>query len=320
MSAVEKTAKTVEEAISLALRELACDESQVEIEVLSAPAKGFLGIGILGAKDARVKVRLKGTADEKGGSLTAGGEKEAAAAGGRPGGEPAARHADTAAPAQAAIPAASGKPGEAIAVGEWRTPEATDKIAGFIQGAVTRMGIEAVMTKNEDDAIIRYALNGPRMGALIGHRGDTLDALQYLASVIAGREREEPRKRIVLDAESYRRRREETLVRLAHRLAAKAKRGRHRMVLEPMSPMERRVIHTALQDDPEVKTLSEGDEPYRRLVIYPVGKDGEINYDQAGERQYDRVGGDRRGGAGRYGGRDDRRDDWKDGRRDDRRD
>ena len=129
--------------------------------------------------------------------------------------------------------------------------------------------------------------------------------MQYLANIISNREKEEPRKRVLLDAEDYRKRREDTLVRLAHRLAGRVKRTGHKVVLEPMSPMERRVIHTALQDDPEVKTLSEGEEPYRRLVISPA--DGGARNDR-GRRGYDQSGG--------YGDRNNR---YRSGQRDQQR-
>jgi spoIIIJ-associated protein len=330
MNTVEKTAKTVEDAVGMALRELNCDKSQVEIEVLSVPAKGFLGI--LGAKDARVKVKRKGADDEADNDAE---EMDAEAAGGvatgaEGGGEAAgavAAGAESGGEAAGAVTAGAengggtetgaavagveknaapgGKPRQAdIAAGQavseasvGTAPAADDKVADFLRGVVTRMGIDAVLTKSEDEEIVRYALNGPRMGTLIGHRGDTLDALQYLTNVIASREREEPRKRILLDAESYRRRREETLVRLAQRLAVKAKRGGHRMVLEPMSPMERRVIHTALQNDPDIKTLSEGEEPYRRLVIYPAG-----SLEWRGERDGEQRSQERNGRRGAYRG------------------
>ena len=147
---------------------------------------------------------------------------------------------------------------------------AEDKIACFLKEATALMGIEVYIEKKEEEETIRYELSGPHMGSVIGRRGDTLDALQYLANIIANKEKTEPRKRILLDAENYRKRREETLIRLAHRLAGRVKRTGHKVVLEPMSPMERRVIHTALQNDPEVKTSSEGEEPYRRLVIFPA--------------------------------------------------
>jgi spoIIIJ-associated protein len=106
------------------------------------------------------------------------------------------------------------------------------------------------------------------MGILIGHRGETLDSLQYLVSLVINKENTGSEyKRVILDTENYRRRREETLVRLANRLAAKARTQSKSVVLEPMNPYERRIIHSALQDNPYVTTHSEGEEPFRKIVI-----------------------------------------------------
>jgi spoIIIJ-associated protein len=251
----------------------------VEVTVLSAPAKGFFGI--FGARAAKVRVVRKAETAVK----TAAAVPKGQAAPGRA--AIAGTGAGTGAGAGGAAPGKAG-PGE-------------DKVAAFIKDVAGLMALEAEIKKTEDEEAVRYALSGPQMGILIGRRGDTLDALQYLANIVAGKEREEPRKRVVLDAEDYRKRREETLVRLANRLAAKAKRSGRRVVLEPMSPVERRVIHTALQNDPQVKTLSEGDEPYRRLVIYPVDADTR----ERDSGRYDRNERFARSG-GRYG---DRRED-----------
>ncbi len=106
-------------------------------------------------------------------------------------------------------------------------------------------------------------LRGEDLGILIGKHGQTLDALQYLTNLAAHRDSEE-RVRVVIDVEDYRKRREETLARLAHRLADRVKLRGERVVLEPMSPHERKVIHTTLQDDLRVTTYSEGEEPFRK--------------------------------------------------------
>jgi spoIIIJ-associated protein len=111
-------------------------------------------------------------------------------------------------------------------------------------------------------------VSGENMGVIIGRRGETLDALQYLTNLVVNRKMHE-RKRIILDAEGYRERRAETLEKLARRLADKVKRTGQRVFLEPMNPQERRIIHTALQNDIYVTTLSEGDEPFRKVVIKP---------------------------------------------------
>ena len=108
------------------------------------------------------------------------------------------------------------------------------------------------------------------MGAVIGRRGETLDALQYLTTLAVNRSSEEYFK-VSLDTENYRSEREKTLVSLANRLAAKAKRTKRNVSLEPMNAYERKIIHSALQDDKEVSTFSVGDEPNRKIIISPKG-------------------------------------------------
>ena len=130
------------------------------------------------------------------------------------------------------------------------------------------MKIEVVMEKfvNKADSTVTLKLHGPDMGILIGKHGQTLDALQYLTNLVANKNSSE-RIRIIIDVEDYRERRIETLSRLAVRLADKVKRNGERVVLEPMNPHERKIIHMALQNDRRITTLSEGEEPYRKVVI-----------------------------------------------------
>jgi spoIIIJ-associated protein len=143
-----------------------------------------------------------------------------------------------------------------------------EKAVQFLSGVFDEMKfpVEIGCIPNEDGFVLD--LSGEDMGILIGRRGQTLDALQYLSNLIANRHATE-KVRIVLDTESYRARREEALIRLAERMASKAIRFRQRVPLEPMSAQERRIIHKALQENPDVETLSEGEEPYRQLVIFP---------------------------------------------------
>jgi spoIIIJ-associated protein len=105
------------------------------------------------------------------------------------------------------------------------------------------------------------------MGILIGYRGETLDSLQYLISLVINKGHEAEYKRVVLDTENYRLKREETLKRLARKIADKVKRTSRAVKLEPMNPYERRVIHSALQNDLDINTYSEGEEPFRRVVV-----------------------------------------------------
>lgn len=137
----------------------------------------------------------------------------------------------------------------------------------FIRDVLNSMEIKAEIKIEEEDNIIKIFLTGPDMGILIGYRGETLDSLQYLISLVINKGHDGEYKRVVLDTENYRIKREETLKRLARRIADKVRRTGKSVKLEPMNPYERRVIHSALQNDFYVKTYSEGDEPFRRVVV-----------------------------------------------------
>ena len=126
------------------------------------------------------------------------------------------------------------------------------------------VNVDIRMVESEEQLLIK--MTGDVLGVLIGRRGDTLDALQYLTSLVVNRGRE-AYLRVSLDRENYRARREEALRRLAMRMASKARRTGRKVVLEPMNPYERRILHSALQNNPYVATHSEGEEPYRRVVI-----------------------------------------------------
>ncbi|NLI60933.1 MAG: protein jag [Clostridiales bacterium] len=141
-----------------------------------------------------------------------------------------------------------------------------DRTKEFLMELLTYMDVEAIVDVTEKEEKVDVELRGRGMGLLIGHRGETLDALQYLTNLVVNKQGLKY-KRINLDAENYRRKREETLRRLAKRLGYKVSKTRKRITLEPMNPFERRIIHAALQNDEYVRTYSEGEEPYRRVVI-----------------------------------------------------
>lgn len=128
------------------------------------------------------------------------------------------------------------------------------------------MKVEIMITKSEDGKNVDVELKGDEMGVLIGKRGQTLDSLQYLTNLAVGKQVNEYVK-VKLDTEDYRKRRKETLENLARNIAYKVKRTKRPVSLEPMNPFERRVIHSALQNDRYVSTHSEGDEPYRYVVV-----------------------------------------------------
>lgn len=136
----------------------------------------------------------------------------------------------------------------------------------FITKVCQAMGVNANAQTSKDGEHWHIDITGPELGILIGRRGDTLDALQYLTNLAVARKLSE-RVRLIVDVEGYRLRREETLVRLAKRLSEKVKRTGIRVVLEPMNPHERRIIHTTLQDEAKISTFSEGDDHNRHVVI-----------------------------------------------------
>lgn len=144
-----------------------------------------------------------------------------------------------------------------------------DKTKAYLNELFDAMEIQADVTIDFDDVnnSMNINLEGPEMGILIGKRGQTLDALQYLISLFVNKE-SESYIRVKLDTENYRARRKDTLENLAKNIAFKVKRSKRSFTLEPMNPYERRIIHSALQNDKYVATRSEGEEPYRKVVVY----------------------------------------------------
>ncbi len=136
----------------------------------------------------------------------------------------------------------------------------------FLSCLTERMGVPVSIELQESEEQLRMQMAGENMSLLIGRRGETLDALQYLTSLTVNRGREDY-LRVSIDTENYRAKREEALRKLAVRMAGRAKKSGRRVALEPMNPYERRILHSALQNDPDVTTHSEGEEPYRRVII-----------------------------------------------------
>jgi spoIIIJ-associated protein len=136
----------------------------------------------------------------------------------------------------------------------------------FVEDITSKMGLELNISSSEEDGIIYIDIDGKDSGTIIGKRGQTLDSLQYLTNLAVNKNTDKYVK-VVINAENYREKRESTLEQLAIRLAGKVSKTKRAVRLEPMNPYERKVIHTTLQDDVRVNTRSEGDEPYRRVVI-----------------------------------------------------
>lgn len=241
LKTLEKSGKTEEAAIAAALEELGLDRDDVSVEIVERAKSGFLGIG---ASPAVVRVQYEAP-DE---------EIETVAE--------AAAESPAAAPAEAQPAAAPAAP--AAAVDE---PEGYARIRAFVSGLLEHMGIQAeIEITARDNGGVNVNLSGSNMGAVIGRRGETLDAIQHLTNYAVNRGSDK-HMHISVDAESYRAKREESLVRLAEKMAAKAIKYKRSMALEPMNSYERHVIHTALQDYEGVTTSSTGTEPNRRVVV-----------------------------------------------------
>ena len=147
------------------------------------------------------------------------------------------------------------------------TDETKEAVSAFLKDTLKAMGMEVEIALDiDEDGSLSVNMSGPNMGILIGKRGQTLDSLQYLANRVANKH-QSGYVRVKLDTENYRARREETLKHLAKNIAHKVKRNRRPVALEPMNPYERRIIHSALQNDPYVTTHSEWEEPYRKVVV-----------------------------------------------------
>lgn len=143
-----------------------------------------------------------------------------------------------------------------------------ERATKFLKDVTSTIGIDVeIEVLEQTNEQVTINLIGKNLGILIGHRGNTLDSLQYLTSLVANRNIEDGYVRIALDAEGYRERRRKTLFHLARRLAEKARTTGRKVVLEPMPPHERRIIHLALQNENDIKTYSEGTEPYRKVII-----------------------------------------------------
>jgi spoIIIJ-associated protein len=142
------------------------------------------------------------------------------------------------------------------------------RAASLVQSILGAMGLSGQVSVREDAEAIYIEINGEKLGALIGRRGETLNALQYLVALAVNRGEEE-KKRVFIDVGGYRKKRDETLRALALKLADKVKRRGRSIVLEPMSPHERRIIHMTLREREDIYTFSEGEEPFRKIVISP---------------------------------------------------
>ena len=262
IKSLEKSARTEEEAVNLALTELGLDRDDVSVEILTRSKSGFLGIG---ACNAVVKVSYE-VPDPKP-------EKIEKAPAPKPEKKPSEKKAEQ----KPAKPAAKqdNKPAqpkaEPVKVAAPVNPDEPAEYAAirsFLSGLLEKMGVKADIEigPRADADGIDVKLSGNSMGAIIGRRGETLDAIQHLTNYAVNRGSDK-RLHINVDAEGYRSKREESLVKLAEKMAEKAIKYKRSMALEPMNSYERHVIHSALQKYEGVTTASTGVEPNRRVVV-----------------------------------------------------
>ena len=274
MDYIQVSAKTVEDAVLEAAMKLATTRDHLEYEVIEKGSAGFLGFG---AKNAVIKARA--LSDEEI-------EKSEKAA-------PSVEVKEVKKEIKKEIKKEVVKPEPSKVEKTVKVEEPVKKVVvpgkeisaeDFLKDVFKAMDmvVDIKVTENKEENTMDIELSGEEMGVLIGKRGQTLDSLQYLVSLVVNKYSDEY-VRVKIDTENYRERRKETLENLARNIAYKVKRTRKTVSLEPMNPYERRVIHSALQNDRYVTTHSEGEEPYRRVVV--TLKDNHRNhYHKKGER------------------------------------
>lgn len=249
---IRVSAKTVDDAITEALIQLGVTSDRLEYEVIEKGSSGFLGIGM---KQAVIEARRKP--------------------------EPVAEVKEETIPVEEVKPSVvKEQVSEPVQEKQEEEParkkatelaevsdEAIKAVEAFLNDTLKAMDMDVeIVSEVDSEGALSVEMKGSNMGILIGKRGQTLDALQYLANRVANKH-QDGYVRVKLDTENYRARREETLRHLAKNIAFKVKRTRRAVSLEPMNPYERRIIHAALQSDPHVTTHSEGEEPYRKVVV-----------------------------------------------------
>lgn len=267
---IRVSAKTVDDAITEALIQLGVTSDRLEYEVIEKGSAGFLGIGM---KQAVIEARRKPEPKEE--KIEEPVVEEPVKA------EP--KKVETVQPQKAAAEKKADEPQKAAfekavekevkeeVKKETKLvevqPQTIEAVEDFLKNTMKAMDMEVELkTEIDQDGALCVDMSEEHMGILIGKRGQTLDSLQYLANRVANKH-QEGYVRVKLDTENYRARREETLRHLAKNIAHKVKRNRRPVALEPMNPYERRIIHSALQSDPYVMTHSEGEEPFRKVVI-----------------------------------------------------
>ena len=226
--------KTVKEAILKAVESLGVNEEELEIKVVQEPFKGILGIG---QKDAQIEVSLKETT--------------------------VAEMLDI---EETAVIEENKVEHESVAIKAGIKEEKIARATAFIKEIISQLGYTVEYFIREEQNFVIINIRGKNAGKLIGKRGETLYAIQYLVNIAANK-KDEANLKFLIDIEDFRKKREKTLINLANKLARQVKESGNKVVLEPMNPLERKIIHTALQKFPDIDTSSEGEEGQRHIVI-----------------------------------------------------
>lgn len=255
MKFVETFGKTREEAVEKAARELGVSKEDLIVEILEEGNKGFLGL--IGAKDFKIKASIKESAqiDFSPKDILFGVEEEK-------------KSEDKSMKEEKFVSTEESEKSSAPVISDEQIKESVDQFLGDV---FKSLQIEAKTSIHREGDIVKVMIEGENAGVLIGRRGEALDSLQLLLGLAVNKTAEGYVK-LQLDIENYREKREESLVRYAHKMARMASKQRRNIRLEPMSPNERRIVHSALQSDSYVTTYSEGDEPYRKVVIAVRGR------------------------------------------------
>lgn len=273
----EKWGVDVEEAVKLALMDLKLSRDEVEVTVLEEPSKGFFGIG---SKLAKVRVEKKKelkeepvpeTVKEKPVSQEDKAEKRREEShskdnkNNKKNRNRKENRKEKKVSEKNDAYVESSLNIEIVDKNELKDVEEHEAL-DFLKDITEKMGLNLAFDVKVGEDIVYIEMSGKDSGTVIGKRGQTLDAIQYLISLVLNKDKEKYIK-VVVDAENYRAKRQKTLEQLANRLAAKVIKTKRYVRLEPMNPYERKIIHATLQNNPEINTRSEGEEPYRRVVI-----------------------------------------------------
>lgn len=283
---VEKTAKNLDEALAQAAADLGAAKDELGYEITREVGKGFMRLLVTPeiditawvAADAEKEAALdaakaaKAEKSEKTEKAAKAGKAEKPAA--KPADAPAAKKAEPKRNEKSEIKKPEPKKNPSAPKRAKEVPDdfimpksAVDDAKYFVSELLTKIGLTYELNVKIDANVITLDVSGEKMGLLIGKRGDTLDAIQMLAGLYVNRNKSNPYIKVNIDTENYRKKREETLVRLAHGLARSVIRDKKSVTLEPMTANERRIIHSALQNNPKIKTYSVGEEPNRRMVV-----------------------------------------------------